>query len=86
MVEVNMSVNDTQCVATYVANATVDGSSGSSSTSTVPVSGLNLCELSYSFVGYVNTPRGVTGGMGDTFSFTADFSGITSVISLNKRA
>ena len=78
MVEVSIVVNDTQCVATCVVNATADGSSGSSMNSTVPVSGLDLCEFSYSFVGYVVTPGGVAGGMSDAFEFTANLSGITS--------
>ncbi len=48
MVNVSLSVDNTECVATYVVNATQDGDSGSvsggsSSTSLVVVNGLDVC-------------------------------------------
>ncbi len=82
MVQVNMSVENTQCVATYVVNATQDGDSGSvsggsSSTSLVVVNGLDVCRYSYSFVGYVMTPGNIFGDMSASLlSFTADLSGM----------
>ncbi len=74
-------MDNTQCTATYVVNATQDGDSGSvsggsSSTSPVVVNGLDVCRYSYSFVGLVITPRGVSGDMSTPYSFTADLSGI----------
>ncbi len=82
MANVSLSVDNTQCTATYVVNATQDGDSGSvsggsSSISPVTVNGLDVCRYSYSFVGYVITAGG---SVGDTsappFSFTANLSGI----------
>ncbi len=56
MANVSLSVDNTQCAATYVVKATQDGNSGSvsgrlSSTSLVTVNGLDLCRYNYSFVG-----------------------------------
>ena len=81
MVQVNMSVDNTQCAATYVVNATQDGGSGSmsgglSSTSPVTVNGLDVCRYSYSFVGYVITASNNPGDMSAPFRFIADLSGI----------
>ncbi len=88
MVQVNVSVDSTECVATYVVNATQDGDSGSvsvgsSSTSPVTVDGLDVCRYSYSFVGYVITPDGVSGELSPPFSFTSDLSGMHSVYIYN---
>ncbi len=84
MVQVNMSVDNTRCAATYVINATQDGDSGSvsggeNSTSPVVVNGLDVCRYNYSFVGYVITPGGVSGELSPPFSFTSDLSGMHSV-------
>ena len=82
MANVSLSVDNTQCAATYVVNATQDGDSGSvsggeSTTSLVAVNGLDMCRYSYTFVGFVITPRGVSGNMSaPPFSFTADLSGM----------
>ncbi len=83
-----MSVNNTLCSATYVVNATQDGdsgsvSSGSNSTSSVAINGLDLCRYSYSFVGYVITPGGVSGEpamSSQPFSFTAVLSGMAQYV------
>ncbi len=81
MANVSLSVDNTQCAATYVVNATQDGDSGSVSggesfSSLVVVNGLDVCRYSYSVVGFVITPRGMSGNMSVPFSFTADLSGI----------
>ena len=82
MVNVNLSVDNTECTATYVVNATQDGDSGSvsggsRSISPVTVDGLDLCSYSYSFVGYVITAGGSVGNMSaPSFSFTANLSGM----------
>ncbi len=82
MVQVSMSVDNTECVAIYVINATQDGDSGSvsggsSTTSPVVINALDVCRYSYSFVGYVITPGNISGNMSaPPFSFTADLSGI----------
>ncbi len=80
MVQVNMSVDNTECVAIYVINATQDGDSGSvsgeeSPTSLVVFNGLDVCRYNYSFVGNVITPDGVSGELSPPSSFTADLSG-----------
>ncbi len=75
MVQVNMSVDNTQCVATYVVNTTQDGDSGSSTASPVVVNGLDVCRYNYSFVGYVITPDGESGELSPPFNFTSDLSG-----------
>ena len=81
MASVSLSVDNTQCAAIYVVNATQDGgggsvSGGSSSTSPVTVDGLDVCGYSYSFVGFVITPSGVSGDTSAPYSFTADLSGM----------
>ncbi len=82
MANVSLSVDNTQCAATYVVNATQGGDSGSvsggsSSTSPVVVNGLDVCRYSYSFVGYVITPGDLSGNMSaPPFSFTGDLSGM----------
>ncbi|XP_064393477.1 uncharacterized protein LOC135340957 isoform X2 [Halichondria panicea] len=86
MASVSLSVDNTQCAAIYVVNATQDGgggsvSGGSSSTSPVTVDGLDVCGYSYSFVGFVITPSGVSGDTSAPYSFTADLSGVNDIIS-----
>ncbi len=81
MASVSLSVDNTQCAATYVVNATQDGDSGpvsggSSSTSPVIVNDLDVCRYSYSFVGFVITPSGVSGDTSTSYRFTADLSGM----------
>ncbi len=75
-VQVYISVDNTQCAATYVVNAT-QGDSESSSTSPVTFNGLDLCRNSYSFMGYVITAGGSVGDMSaPPFNFIADLSGM----------
>ena len=67
-------MNNTQCAATYVVNATQDDNSGSvsggsSSTTLVIVNGLDLCCYNYSFVGYVITAGGSVGDMSAPCTF-----------------
>ena len=72
------------CAATFVATATQDGDSetisGMNSTSPVSVSGLDVCQYNYSFVGSVVTSGGVAGEMSTATSFTADLSGVVSFL------
>ena len=74
-----MSVADSQCVDRYQVEATPVGGSGSTSTSsptsTVDVSGLNICQHNYSFVGSVFTAGGVQSGLSSPVSFSAHPSG-----------
>ncbi len=82
MANVSLSVDNTQCAATYVVNATQDGdresvSGGSSSTSPVTVNGLDVCRYSYSIMGHVITASNFPGDTSATpFSFTGDLSGM----------
>ncbi len=82
MANVSLSVDNTQCVATYVVNATQDGDSesvsgGSSSTSPVTVNGLDVCRYSYSIMGHVVTASNIPGDTNaPPFSFTGDLSGM----------
>ncbi|XP_064393448.1 uncharacterized protein LOC135340944 isoform X1 [Halichondria panicea] len=91
MANVSLSVdNNTLCAATYVVNATQDGgdgsvSGGSSSTSPVTVDGLDVCGYSYSFVGFVITPSGVSGDTSAPYSFTADLSGVNGVSNVSTK-
>ncbi len=82
MVQVNISVDNTQCVATYVVNATQDGDSGSvsvgsSTTSLLVVNALDVCRYSYSVVGHITTASNFPGDTSaPPFSFTGDLSGM----------
>ena len=71
-------MTDSQCVDSYQVEATPVGGSGSistSSTSTVDVSGLDVCQYNYSFVGSVLTAGGVQSELSSPESFFADLSG-----------
>ena len=72
-------MTDSQCVDSYQVEATPVGGSGfistSSPTSTVDVSGLNVCQYNYSFVGSVLTAGGVQSELSSPESFFADLSG-----------
>ncbi len=74
-----MSVNSTECVATYTVDATLNGVNNmmSESSRTLPVTldGLDVCNSSYVFTGYVTTPGGVAGNMSSPFNFIANLSG-----------
>ena len=72
-------MTDSQCVDSYQVKATPVGDSGStntsSPTSTVNVSGLDVCQYNYSFVGSVFTASGVQSELSSPESFFADLSG-----------
>ena len=82
-VRVNVSVADSQCVDSYLVEAIPVGGSGStnasSPTSTVDVSGLNVCGYNYLFVGSAVTAKGVQGNQSYPVPFTANLTGIWSV-------
>ena len=70
---------DSQCVDSYQVEAIPVGGSGStntsSSTSTVDVTGLDVCGYNYSFVGSVFTPSGVQSELSSPESFSVTISG-----------
>ena len=84
-VRVNVSVPDSQCtcVDSYLVEAIPVGGNGStntsSSTSTVDVSGLDVCGYNYLFVGSAVTAKGVQGNQSYPVPFTANLTGICSV-------
>ena len=79
-------MTDSQCVDSYEVEATPVGGSGStntnSPTSTVDVSGLDVCQYNYSFVGSVFTAGGVQSELGSPEIFSADLSGKMDSIDL----
>ena len=72
-------MTDSQCVDSYQVEATpVEGSgsiSTSSLTSTVNVSGLDVCQYNYSFVGSVFTAGDVQSELSSPQSFSVNLSG-----------
>ena len=79
VVRVSLSVADSQCVNSYQVEAIPMGGSGStntsSSTSTVDVSGLDVCRYNYTFVGSVFTAKGFQSELSSPESFSFDISG-----------
>ncbi len=78
-VSVNMSVDSTECAATYLVNADQIGDEmvldGSNPSLPVTISGLDVCSYSYNLTGYVMTAGGVVGNMSSPLIFTANLSG-----------
>ena len=69
---------DSQCVDSYQVEATPVGGSGSistSSTSAVDVTGLNVCQYNYNFVGSVLTAGGVQSELSSPEIFSINLSG-----------
>ena len=84
LVKVNMSLTDSQCVDSYQVEAFQIGGSGysskSSPSSIVDVSGLDVCQYNYSFVGSVFTAGGVQSELSSPVRFSANLSGKNQII------
>ncbi len=78
-VQVNTSVNTTQCVGTYQVDVSrEDGGSPSMSVSPTPqhtINDLDLCRYNYSFAANIITAGGESGNVSSSVSFAADLSG-----------
>ena len=71
------------CVDSYLVEAIPVGGNGStntsSPTSTVDVSGLDVCRYNYLFVGSAFSAKGVQGNQSYPVSFTANLTGIQNI-------
>ncbi len=78
VVRANLSVTDTQCVASYQVDATPTSgpvSTSSSTDSTFNVTGLNVCENNYTLSGSVFTADRVQSVLSSPINFAANLSG-----------
>ena len=79
-----MITGDIQCVSEYAVEAfAVGGSSqtsGTSSDTTVSVSGLELCRYSYDFVAFTQTSSGSQSTRNMPFVFTGNVSGMQPLV------
>ncbi len=84
-IRVNMTVTDTQCVGMYQAIVSQDDSQvfveEISTSPSIVVGDLDVCQYSYSTVGLTVTAGGVRSANSSTVPFTPDLSGI-KIISL----
>ncbi|XP_064393493.1 mucin-2-like [Halichondria panicea] len=85
VVRANLSVTDTQCVASYQVDATPTSgpvSTSSSTDSTFNVTGLNVCENNYTLSGSVFTADRVQSVLSSPINFAANLSDVNEGITV----
>ncbi len=83
VVRANVTLADTRCVASYQVDAIPNSgtvTTSSSSSSTVDITGLNVCESNYTLTGSVLTAGGVQSLPSTPVTFAANLSGKACLI------